>query len=49
MVKQHIKKQSNNLGHNNPPEVLRIEFKNKIDENIYRAKKFLLKKNGHWD
>jgi len=27
----------------------RTEFKSKVEEDIYRAKKFLLKKNGHWD
>ena len=55
-MKQHIKKQINNLGHNNPPEDIKsIEFTNsaieklKVEEDIYRAKKFLLKKNGHWD
>ena len=47
MVKQHIKKQSNNLGHNNPPEVLRIEFTNsaieklKIDDLDFGSKRYL--------
>ena len=47
MVKQHIKKQSNNLGHNNPPEVLRIEFTNtaidklKIDDLDFGNKRYI--------
>jgi len=27
----------------------RTQFKSKVEEDIYRAKKHLLKKNGHWD
>jgi len=27
----------------------RTQFDSKVEEDIYRAKKFLLKKNGHWD
>ena len=27
----------------------RTQFNSKVEEDIYRAKKFLLKKNGHWD
>ena len=27
----------------------RTQFKSKVEEDIYRAKKYLLKKNGHWD
>ena len=45
-MKQPTNKPATNLDHNNPPEDIKsIEFTNSAIE----SKKFLLKKNGHWD
>ena len=45
-MKKPTDKLSTFLGHNNPQS---IRIDSKVEEDIYRAKKFLLKKNGHWD
>ena len=38
----------NELDRYSKPEP-RTQFDSKVEESIYRAKKYLLKKNGHWD